>query len=204
MSNNLPVISNNQSALANLAAVASQAQQMRLLKFVKGKWLIGDDDVSTDRQFIAHAHQLAHGWVKFSDRKVVEQRVGIVAEGFQMADRDELGDTDTSQWEIEDGKPKDPWVKQYYLPVEDADTGELLTFVTGSQGGNSAIGKLTSQFVRNVRNGLPVVQLEIGFYKHKKYGTVHVPVLKLNFWHQTGPDLSGETEYPGAGLDDEI
>ena len=155
---------------------------MRLLKFVKGKWLIGDDDVSTDRQFIAHAHQLAHGWVKFSDRKVVEQRVGIVAEGFQMADRDELGDTDTSQWEIEDGKPKDPWVKQYYLPVEDADTGELLTFVTGSQGGNSAIGKLTSQFVRNVRNGLPVVQLEIGFYKHKKYGRTEVPEFRVTGW----------------------
>src|SRR3974390_3223996 len=104
MSKELSVISNNQTALANLAAVASQAQQMRLLKFVKGKWLIGDDEVSADRQFITHVHQLAHGWVKFSDRKVVEQRVGIVAEGFPLAEREVLGDNDTSQWETENGE----------------------------------------------------------------------------------------------------
>ena len=100
-------------------------------------------------QFIAHAHQLAHGWVKFSDHKVVERRVGFVAEGFQPAERDDLGDTDQSQWEIVNAEAKDPWNKQYFLPLEDAETGELLTFVTGSKGGDSAVGKLLSQFVRH-------------------------------------------------------
>src|ERR1700745_3365562 len=96
--NNLTVI-NNQSALTHLAAVAAQAQEMRLLKFSKGKWLIGDDELGEDRFFIAHVHQLAHGWVKFIDGKVADQRVGIVANGFVLADRSELGDTDQGNWE---------------------------------------------------------------------------------------------------------
>jgi hypothetical protein len=44
MTNELSII-DNQSALAHLAAVAQQAQEMRLLKFVKGKWFVGDDEL---------------------------------------------------------------------------------------------------------------------------------------------------------------
>jgi hypothetical protein len=182
MSNEL--IISNQAALQHLATVAAQAQGgMRLLKFIKGKWYVADDEVSADRTFIAHAHQLAHGWVKFNkDHKVEEQRIGIVAEGYPLAKREDLGDTDTTAWEIEDGQRKDPWVRQLYLPMEDSETGELLTFVTGSQGGNSAIGKLTNHFVRNVRNGLPLIQLEAGSYKHKKYGPTPVPEFRVTGW----------------------
>ena len=131
MANELALIK-NETALTHLAAVAAQAQEMRLLKFSKGNWLIGDDELSADRLFIAHVHQLAHGWVKFIDGKVADQRVGIVANGFVVTDRSELGDTDRGQWEREpSGAPRDPWSKQYYLPLEDARTGELFTFVTG-------------------------------------------------------------------------
>ena len=193
--NNLSVIK-NETALTHLAGVAAQAQEMRLLKFVKGKWYVGDDELPAGREFIAHAHQLAHGWVKFSDGKLVEQRVGIVADGFVIATRDELGDTDSSEWDKDGaGAPRDPWTTQYYLPLEDAETGELFTFVTGSQGGNSAIGKLTSQFVRNVRNGLPMVRLAAGSYKHKTFGRVEVPELRVTGWtgapgaHGAGSDL---------------
>jgi len=76
MANELALIK-NETALTHLAAVAAQAQEMRLLKFSKGNWLIGDDELSADRLFIAHVHQLAHGWVKFIDGKVADQRVGV-------------------------------------------------------------------------------------------------------------------------------
>jgi hypothetical protein len=179
---NLPVIK-SETALTHLAAVAAQAQEMRLLKFAKGKWYVGDDELPAGREFMAHVPQLAHGWVKFVDGKVAEQRVGIVADGFEHATRDELGDTDESKWEKDGaGAPRDPWTSQYYLPLEDAETGELLTFVTGSQGGNSAIGRLTNQFVRNVRRGLPLVRLAAGSYKHKNFGRVEVPEFAVTGW----------------------
>src|SRR6516164_1593168 len=114
---------------------------MRLLKFVKGQFLSGDNEVPAGREFIAHADQLAHGYTKFVGGKVAEQRIGLVAdESFVLPERPELGDTDESRWETDSkGDPKDPWAFQYALPLEDPDTGELFTFVTGSHGGNSAI-----------------------------------------------------------------
>jgi hypothetical protein len=182
MSNELVLIK-NETALSHLAAVAAKAQEARLLKFVKGKWEVGDDELPAGREFVAHVHQLMHGWVKFTDGKVAEQRVGIVSDGFALATRDELGDTDQSQWEKDHaGAPRDPWTCQYYLPLEDAETGELLTFVTGSQGGNSAIGKLTNQFVRKWRNGLPLVRLATSWYKHKNFGRVETPELIVTGW----------------------
>jgi len=195
---NLQVVK-NETALAHLAAVASQAQEMRLLKFVKGKWYVGDDELSPGRKFIAHVPQLTQGMVKFFDGKVAEQRVGIVADGFVLPNRDELGDIDSSKWETDHaGAPRDPWCHQYYLPLEDPDTGELFTFVTGSQGGNSAIGRLTSQFVRNVRNGLPMIRLATGSYKHKTFGRVEVPEFSVTGWtgafHNVAPRPDGNLE----------
>jgi hypothetical protein len=201
--NNLPQIANNETALARLAAVARQAQETRLLKFVKGAWLAGDDEIQAAREFIAHPHQLAQGWVKFVDGKVVDQRVGLVADvGFVLAKRDELGDTDSSKWERDPaGKPRDPWNLQYYLTLEDAKTGELFKFVTNSQGGNSAIGKLTNQFLRNAEDkGLPIVRLATGWYKHKTFGRVEKPEFTVTGWTHSADELVP----PTADMADEI
>jgi hypothetical protein len=185
------VVRQNGGALAHFAAIATKSQELRLLKFVKGKYQTGDDEVPLGRQFIAHMDQLAHGWSKFLDGKVVEQRVGLIADGFRASEREELGDMDQSEWERDTaGKPRDPWVCQYYLALEDAETGELLTFVTGTAGGNSAIGRLCGQFSRNAKNGLPVIRLAASSYRHKHYGRVEVPDFPVIGW--TGSALAQE------------
>jgi hypothetical protein len=187
----------NGSALAHLAAVAATAQEMRLLKFVRGTFYSGDDEISLGRHYVAHVNQLVRGWVKFADGKVVEQRVGLIAEGFKPPKREELGDTDQSKWEKDAaGTPRDPWTLQYFLPLEDAETGELLTYVTGSQGGISAIGRLCNQFVRNARNGLPIVRLSAGSYRHKRFGRVEKPDFPVVNW--TGASVAGVEEVPNA------
>jgi hypothetical protein len=86
----------NQTGLARFEAVAAKAQELTLLKFVKGKYYIGNDEVALGREYIAHVSQLNHGWVKFVDGRVTDQRIGTVAEGFQPPTREELGDTDES------------------------------------------------------------------------------------------------------------
>jgi hypothetical protein len=50
----------NETALTHLAAVAAQAQEMRLLKFVKGKWYVGDDELPAGHEFIAHESTARH------------------------------------------------------------------------------------------------------------------------------------------------
>jgi len=101
---------------------------MRLLKFVKGQFLSGDNEVPAGREFIAHANQLAHGYTKFVGGKVAEQRMGLVADPtFVLPERADLGDTDQSTWETDhNSKPRDPWTRQYYLPLEDNETGGLI------------------------------------------------------------------------------
>jgi hypothetical protein len=177
------LITQNSGALAHFAAIAAKAQELRLIKFIKGKYLTGDDELPLGKEFIAHVDQLNHGWTKFADGKVVEQRIGLVAEGFSTPAREELGDMDEAEWEKDAaGKPRDPWSCQYYLALEDAESGELLTFVTGTTGGNSAIGRLCGQFARNAKNGLPVIRLGASSYKHKSYGRVEVPDFPVIRW----------------------
>ena len=175
---------------------------MRLLKFVKGQFLSGDNEVPAGREFIAHANQLAHGYTKFVGGKVAEQRMGLVADPtFVLPERADLGDTDQSTWETDhNSKPRDPWTRQYYLPLEDNETGELYTFVTGSQGGNSAIGKLLAQYVRNAHLGVPLIELVAGSYRHKQFGPVPVPEFKVTAW-TSGPVSHEPPPYDGPTYD---
>ena len=187
----------NGSALAHLAAVAATAQEMHFLKFVKGEFYSGDDEVPLGTEYIAHVDQLVCGRVKFADGKVVDQRIGLIAEGFKPPPRKELGDLDESKWEKDGaGMPRDPWTLQYFLPIEGPETGELLTYVTGSRGGISAIGRLCNQFVRKARNGLPIVRLSAGSYKHKRFGRVEKPDFPVVSW--TGASVAGVEQSPNA------
>ena len=86
------------------------------------------------------------GWVKFKRGELVERRVGRVADGFVVPKREELDDTDSSAWEIDTrGEPQDPWSQQSYLPLEDLETNEILTFVSGSLGGRQAVSRIAAR-----------------------------------------------------------
>src|SRR5262249_12348793 len=59
-----------------LEAAAETGNELgRLLKFVKGKYETGDDEVPEGTEYVAHIDQLVRGWVKFEDNKVVEQHL---------------------------------------------------------------------------------------------------------------------------------
>jgi hypothetical protein len=175
--------------VARLREVARELQTNdlgRLMKFVKGRYTIGDDEVPVGTEVIAHIVQLASGWTKFKNNEVVDQHIGKPADGFRMLERDELGDLDEAGWERDsNGNARDPWVKQYYLPMEDAETGDISVFVTSSHGGRGAIGKLLNIFSRKTRNGLPIVKLNVASYKHRTFGRIETPDFPIVGW--TGP-----------------
>jgi hypothetical protein len=157
----------------------------RMLKFAKGYFRVGDDEVCAGGQYVAHVDRLLRGYVKFGGGKSIEQRLGRVAEGFQMPKREELGDTDKAAWERDaNGNPRDPWALQYYLPLEDVETGEVLVFVTSSRGGCSAIGNLCNLFARNAENGLPIIKLGTSSYRHKTYGRIDIPDFPVVGWNK--------------------
>ena len=168
-----------------LKAAAETDTMGRLLKFTKGHYYVGDDEITAGREMIAHVTQWARGWVKWADP--IEQHIGKVVDGFEMPKREELGDDDQSQWEKDaNDKPRDPWGKQFYLPMESPETGEVVVFVTGSDGGWRAINTLCTRAARNLVKGPPIIKLNVTSYKHKLYGRIETPDFPIIGWAGLG------------------
>lgn len=157
----------------------------RLLKFIKGKFESGDDEVPLGTEYVAHVDQMARGWVRFEDGKVVDRNIGKIADGYKPPQREELPDNDPANWAEKDanGKPRDPWVAQWFLPLTDVETGDFATFITGSKGGVTAVANLCRIYGRKRRDCLlPIVALRTRSYKHKQYGRIETPDLPIVGW----------------------
>ena len=95
------------------------------------------------RKFIVHVLQFARGWVLFRDKRPVDSKVHKITEG-RGPDREELNSAIANS-------DDDGWVYQRYLPLEDYDTSELITFVSKSTGAKIAIENL----IPGLRDGAP-------------------------------------------------
>lgn len=171
----------------------------KLLKFVKGKWKVGDDEVQIGTEYIAHIDQLAQGWIPFKNGEVVGDPIIVkVADGKKLPTRDELPDNNPKKWEKDDnGKPRDPWAKQWYLPLVSVETGELHTYVTGSDGGDQVITNLCNVYGHKVNDGLlPIVALRSSGYKHKKFGRIEKPELPIVGWDGGTPPVASPMQPP--------
>jgi hypothetical protein len=192
--------------------IAAEHGSQTLLKYVKGVWSIKDDEVPLGTKYVAFIDELAQGFIKFNGDEAPEVRLGKSKFGKdKLPKRHDLGDVDQDVWEVVDSKPKDPWQPIMQLPLSPVDCiGELVVFsAIGEGGARSAVADLCGIYGRSPRNGyLPIIELGTSSYKHKKYGTVHVPVLKLVSWHQAAPVIENdpvpsESDY-GADMGDEV
>lgn len=169
-------------------AVSSRAIVGELLKFNKGEFTAGqdDDEVDIGTQLIANMDDLAVGWVKWEDGKPVEHVMGRVADGHMPEKRSALGDLDKDQWETDkDDRPLDPWSETNYLLLKERDGDQVYTFSAASKGGRNAIADLCKSYGKAMRqhpDEYPIIELGKDSYKHKDYGKVFVPTLKLVGW----------------------
>lgn len=180
---NLPTV---QEATALENAAQEDAAFDKMLKFKKGHWYIGEDEVPLGTRYIAHAVGYTKCWIKFIDQKLVEKRHYRASMGQIPPERDELDDNDPTKWPIGiSGGPADPWVLQSLLPLE-TDTGELVVFAASSWGGKRAIADLVKNYaLRTKRTGVseqPAVELGASTFPSKKFGKVDCPVLHIVGW----------------------
>src|SRR5271155_2720131 len=111
----------NIDPFAHLAKVAHAESGGAILKFTKGEWSSGDKPLNGS-VLLADMAGLAVGWRKWCDGRIAASNVGLVAEGFQPANRDELSDTDQADWPFnKNGERADPWQFGYYLRLTDED-----------------------------------------------------------------------------------
>jgi hypothetical protein len=164
----------------------------KLLKFIKGKYKVRDDEVPLGTQYVAHANQLTYCWTKFVDKKRVDRHHGKAAEKWRPPRREELDDNDKSKWEIGlDGKPKDPWCFQHLLPFEHPESGEVVIFTTASVGGKIATEELVREYARRLKRkglrSLPIVSLASKDMPTRGYGDVLRPHFEIDGW-EDAPD----------------
>jgi hypothetical protein len=157
------------------------------LKFIKGKWCLGRDEVGipASAQFIARPDWSMHGWSRWRDRRLVDFRIGFIADDFKPPARHELGDTDREQWAIWSDN-RDPWVLQWHLPLFGMVSGEAFVWSTDTVGGKQALADLLSAYADQADSGelknLPVVELRSSSYPHQDYGRVHTPQFDIVGW----------------------
>jgi hypothetical protein len=155
-----------------------------ILKFNKGDWGHGKDatPLPLGAELVACMPTLTRGWQRWGNKEVTDARLGLYVKGYRPPQRHQLGDLDKDLWELDkDGKPKDPWVYINGLTLVALDGGAVYTFITGTDGGLSAINAL-GYAAGNVPAGFyPVVALGVDSYQHKRreFGRVKVPVLSI-------------------------
>ena len=176
-------------------AYGDQASQKsivgQLLRFTKGDYLAGqdDDEVPEGTQFVANMDEMLLGWIRWEANKPTDHIMGKLSEGYQPPRRNELGDTDKEQWEVDaTGQQRDPWQFSNYLLMKAVSSdGELYTFTTSSRGGLNALGDLCKVYgtaMAQHTDEYPIVALGVNAYDHpnRAFGRIKVPTFKMVGW----------------------
>jgi len=156
------------------------------IKFKKGVYFIGENEVAIGTELIAYPGSWVKCWIKFDNGKVAERRTYRVSAGEEPVDRNELPDLDEALWPRGyNGQPADPWTLQYLMPLERPDGGELLIFVTSSWGGKDSIRELVDTYTKcskRGQTGQPIVALAVGHMPTKTFGNVKRPLFRIVGW----------------------
>ena len=149
--------------------LAETASSNPLLRFVKGEYFIGENEIEVGHEYVAYPFDAMRGLVHWKDDTVVEQRLGRIRDGFILEREDLPADED--------------WKPQYALPLYDPGTGEYVAFVTGSFGGKKAINNLINATARAVKAGrgeaTPLIRLAVGSFTSKEYGRIACPSFEI-------------------------
>jgi hypothetical protein len=179
---NLPA--NLSHAAANLLKATTRANP--ILRYKKGKYFIGEDEVPLGREYIAFPREWTRGWVKWEDGQVVAERLGKPAEGYVPLDRDELGDNEKQGEE-------DPWSQQNLLPLVDVETDEFIVFASSSFGGSLAIQKVVNRYSREIAAGKnlgnPTIKIDTYDRPSKDYDPIPTPRFIITGWENDSAPL---------------
>ena len=181
-----------------------------LLKFVKGEWLIGEQQssIGPTALFIANLDEYWRGWVRWENKEPTNHAIGRVIDRHRVHLREELGDLDQNCWETDsNGIKRDPWQRVTYLVMRNVENDEIITFTSTSDGGRKAVAKLADRFDRLRHKHpakMPVVTLTSESYQHKEFGKVLKPKFLLmgwDFWDTEAANDPGGTEQARRAAD---
>lgn len=187
--NALATVNESQLAAFGSAASALAGGGKPFLSCKKGDWYFGQEDkeIPAGARVAINMMEAEWGWLHWKDKEVVGRKMLTVASGNPIADRGELGDDDKDLWPRDDqNNPQDPWQKTIEIPGRFIDGDKEEFVVAGSskgfEGACKALFKAFGEHARANPGKVPVVELGVSKYNHKKYGITKVPVLDLVDW----------------------
>jgi hypothetical protein len=179
------------------------------LKFDRGRFRFNQDaeELPLATRVVPNMGEVQVGWLKWESGEVVGEAMVRLAEGYKPMQREDLGDTDTALWEVDEdtGKAIDPWSFTNLVPLRELGGEREFIFTTSSNGGIQAVGKLcTSYGAQRLQHPgeLPIVELLSGSYRHRRYGDVPFPVFKLISWKSEAELTANDAVEPA--LDDVV
>lgn len=191
-----------------LAAAQQELSFERLLRFKKGVYEVGGETVPIGSEFLAHTTAWTKCWIKFRDKTVVDRKTYCVARNEKPPQREELDDNDETKWPRDpSGKPTDPWVYQFLLPLENLKTSEVVIFTTSSIGGRIAVGDLTEAYANRAqggRTGQPIVTLEVAIMPTKNFGPVQRPKFQISGWDDAANTESAPKVHTPEEVDEDM
>lgn len=193
---------------AFLDIASEAATSLPILKFKKGKYVLGQDGeiVELGSKFVANMSRLCRGFVKFVDAELADKR--LAGPGEPPIAREEVGDDDEDLWPRDpNGNRVDPWTPTWELPLKSLDTAEEVVFCTSANGGINAIGRLCNKYGARCLSGhfeLPIVELNASSYRHRSFGEVDVPVLRVVDWQSETDLIAGEANGGSEDLSDDV
>jgi hypothetical protein len=180
-----------------------------LLKFSDWNWSRGKEAEPIEKGTQLVATGTAAAWVRWEKGRPVETR--LRPPGATMPEREELGATDETAWEVgPDKRPKDPWQNTRFVYLIDPMTAEAFTFSTSSFGGREAVVNLGDAIARMRSahpDAMPVVALEAAPMQ-TRYGRKSKPTFRIVGWKAADGQVREVRQLPpqtaAQELDDEL
>lgn len=170
--------------VADLEAAQAQAPadngDFMYMKMSKaGEWLYGADEteISNDSLFIIDPASYMQGFVAWDDGELHAEHMSVAGEKPVLkADLPALPA----------GAVWDTQVGFCLKGIEGPEDNLQLVYKVSSRGGKKAVSALLKQIIERGRAGkadlCPVVELKSDSYKHKKYGKIYTPELRVLEW----------------------
>lgn len=185
--NALAVAQSLKQGLQNVQTHAPSAGGEPILRFDKGSWLYGSDNVEVEAgsKWAINPLSFQHG---FNCWKFREQGSKEKAEllGEVLVSAMQVPPLKSS---LPDYGPKNDWHELIVFGlrcVSGEDEGEETVYKPTSKGGISAtkelLGKIIKQIDDDPAHPVPVIVLESSSYQHDQYGKVFTPVLRIVEW----------------------
>ena len=121
-----------------------------------GAWTRGAKKIpiGSTVMFLSNMREIAIGWVKVVDSRIVDRQIGWVKDGYERPPREELDDRDDRRWPFNNrDEQEDPWKMTSYLPMRCLEDGEPVVFGPFAPTQLAAIKNLVQVFQRVNRGG---------------------------------------------------